>query len=442
MSSFKHLGIVVCLLCTALPAHAEKPNDNRTANDDSRSNGSMQQTDSGYTKEWGGKNIHEWIRDLRFHSDPTCRVEAILAIPNFKQAADAVPEMLKQLKSDGDASVRVKAAQLMRLMPHHKVDRTRIITGLAYSLHHDPQSIIRYEAAVSLQSYCPLDFSNKDEVGVLQDLVAGLNQTTTYELREACVLALMSAGVDPKTGPDPKVTDALITRANPTYEAATRVRVQAIVALGVQGRPQDKNKFDKVMGVLTMAANYNSRTNPIVRIWAHVSVIALQVQQKDNKKELDTIAEYLTHKEAVNRREAVRALGALEEKSQAYVDNILTLLKREDIPAVKEEAAMALGRMKNTGARVIGALVRLSEEDKPESWPIVRNVCLAFLMLGVNNGEVMKALDKVVEHKSLQKYQKDWVKKVIEEIQNPRKKAKDAPKNSEKAIAPKKDKKR
>jgi hypothetical protein len=34
----------------------------------------------------------------------------------------------------------------------------------------------------------------------------------------------------------------------------------------------------------------------------------------------------------------------------------------------------------------------------------------------------MKAMDKVREHKSLEKYQKDIVSQMIEELQNPRKK--------------------
>lgn len=437
MSSYKPFCLTLCLLCAALPVRAEKPNDNRN---DSSSSATLQRTDNGYTKEWGGKSIHDWIRDLE-HSDPTNRVEAMLALPNFKQSADAIPEILKRLARDGDASVRVKAALLPRMIPHHPVHRVRIISGLAHALHHDPQSVVRYEAAVSLQFYCPLNYEEEKERDVLQDLVAGLNQTTTYELREACVVALIKAGVDPKKGPDPKVTDALIARANPLYEAAMRVRVQSIMALGAKGRPQDPKKYNSVMNVLKMPANYNNRKQPAVRIWAHVAVIAL-TEQKDNKKELDAIAEYLTHKEAAIRREAVSALGALEEKSQAYLDDVLKLLKTERIPAVKAAAAEALGRMKNTGQKVISALIRLTEEDKPESFFTVWSACRAIALLGINSGEAMNAVEKVLEHKSLQEYQRMIIKKGIEEMQNPPKKhlAKEAPKNPEKGAAPRQNK--
>lgn len=440
MSSYKPFSLALCLLCAALPARAEKPNDNRN---DSSSSGSLQRTDNGYTKEWGGKSIHEWIRDLE-HPDPTNRVEAMLALANFKQAADAIPDVLKRLARDGDASVRVKAALLPRMIPHHPVHRTRIITGLAHALHHDPQSVVRYEAAVSLQFYCPLNFNVKDESDVLQDLVAGLTQGVTYELREACIIALMKAGVNPIKGPDPRVTDALVARANPVYEAAMRVRVKAIMCLGGQGRPNDPKKFDSVMNVLKMQANYSKRAHPVVRIWAHVAVIAL-TDQKDNKKELDAIAEYLTHREATIRCEAVSALGALRERSQDYVDDVLKLLKRNDNPpTVKAAGAEALGHMKNTGAKVLSALIRLTEEDKPESFVTVWSACRGLAMLSPNSAEVRNAIDKVLEHKSLQEWQRMIIKKGIEEIDNPPKKqlAKDPPKNPDKGIAPKQNKNR
>ncbi len=440
MSSYKPFALTLCLLCAAPLVRAEKPNDNRSANNDSRSSGTLERTDNGYTKEWGGKSIHEWIKDLR-HDDPTNRVEAMLALINFKQAGDAVPAVLRQLANDGDASVRVKAAIFLRMIRPitHETDRTRIVSGLGHALHHDPQSVVRYEAAYALQFYCPLNFNDEKERDVLQDLVAGLSQTTTYELREACVVALIKAGVDPQKGPDPRVTDALVRRANPLVEPAMRVRVQAIMCLGGQGRPHDPKKYDSVMGVLKMPANYNNRKQPVVRIWTRVAVIALQKEEKDNKKELATIAEYLSHREAAIRAEAIRALGALREKSQAYVDDILNLLQREKNPAVKAAAAEALGNMKNTGPRVVSALIRLTEEDKPESFITVWTACRAIGLLGLNRGEARNAIDKVLEHKSLQEWQRMIIKKGIEELDNLPKKqlAKDPGKDPDKGNAPK-----
>ncbi len=92
MSSSKPFCLALCLFCTGPSVGADGPNDNPTKND-SRSGGSLQQTDSGYTKEWGGKSIQDWVCDLH-HSDPTYRDAALLAFPNFKQACDVLPEVV------------------------------------------------------------------------------------------------------------------------------------------------------------------------------------------------------------------------------------------------------------------------------------------------------------------------------------------------------------
>ncbi len=427
MSSSKHFGIVLCLFCLVLPARAGQPKDNPSSD-------SSQRTDNGYTKEWGGKRFDEWLKDVKFHPDPSYRAAALIAISQFKQSADAVPDILTRLREDGDASPRVKAALLLRMIPHHDTDRTRIIRGLAHAISHDPQSIIRYEAARSLQAFCPLRFDVKEEKDALQDLVAGMNSTSTYELRDVCIHTLIMAGVDPREGPDPRVTDALLTRANPSYEATTQVRLKAIMALGAQGRPPDPNKLSRVMGVLKMPANYRS-SHPTVRIWSHVAIIALE--EKANKKDLDTIAGYLTDREAATREQAVMALGALEDKAQGYVDDILKMLKREQVPAVKAATALALGRLKNTGPRVLDALIKMTEEKERENIGTVLSACTAFVMLGSNNAEVMRAMDKVIEHESLEKYQKEMVRKMIEELQNPRKKpVRNVANTPDKSVAP------
>lgn len=434
--SSKPFCLALCLLCTGQSVGADKPNDNPTKND-SRSSGSLQQTDSGPTKEWGGKSLQDWARDLH-HSDPSYRVAALLALPNFKQAADVLPEVVAMMSKDGDAAVRIKAAKLLGWIRPHDTDRTRIIRGLARALH-DPQPVVRYDAAASLQSFCPFHFENKEECDALQDLVACLKNTSvtsSYELREVCIDTLMMARVDPKNGPDTRVTEELIVHADRNNEAATRVRVKAIMALGAQGRPRDQNLLQRVLRTLKMQANFQSR-NPSVRIWSHVAVINLE--EKVNKKDLEAIAAYLKEREAAVRAEAVLALGALEDKAQDYVGNIVEMLEHEKIPAVKANAALALGRIKNTGSRVLSALIKLTEEDDRESIVVVLHACQALVWLGVNTAEVLKAMDKVREHKSLEKHQKDIVSQMIEELQNPRKKQpmKEAPKPPEKGVAPK-----
>jgi HEAT repeat protein len=374
--------------------------------------------DNGYTKEWGGKTFEEWRKDVRTNPDPSYREFALINLVNFKQVADAVPDVVARLQ-DGDASPRVKAAMLLRMIPHHETDRSRIIKGLASRISHDNQSIVRYEAAHSLQFFCPLRLDDKDENAALQDLVAGLKSTSTYAMRDIIIMTLIMAGVDPKKGPDPRVTEALMFHASFQNEPTTQVRLKAIMALGALGRPQDPKMCTRVLDVLRSTPNYKS-SHPTVRIWSHVAIIALV--EKVDKKDLNTIAGYLTDKDPVTREQAVEALGALEEKSQAYVDDILKMLNKEKVPTVRAKAAIALARMKNTGPKVLNAIISMTEEDSRESLPVVFNACQALVMTGVNSPEVMKALDKVCEHKSLEDYQKKAVEKMIEELRNPKKK--------------------
>ncbi len=418
MSSSKLLSAVLCLLGLALPATAGKPNDNRSPNNDSRSDDTAQQPNYGYTKEVGGKTLEEWKKDL-IALDPSVRAAALMRIPYFKQAAEVVPDVAAVLIKDGDASPRVKAAIALRWIPHRDADRTRVIRSLGRAISHDPQSIIRYEAAATLMTLCPLHLDVKEERDAIMDLVAGLNSTSTFELRDICITTLIKAGVDPKSGPDTRVTDALIRLANHMMEPTTQVRLNAIMALGAMGRPQNPEKLKSVLAILKSKANYGS-SHLTIRIWSHVAIIALE--EKVNEKDLQTIANYLTHREAAIRVQAVSALGALGDKAHAYVGKVCDMLQREKDIFVRVAGALALGRMKNKGDRVLSTLIHMSEDDERENVSVVLQACDALLQLDANDAASLQALDKVLEHKSLEKYQKDIVQRIIKEIKNPKKK--------------------
>ncbi len=430
MSSSKLLSAVLCLLCLALPASAGKPNDNRSTNNDNRSDDTAQQANYGYTKEVGGKTLKEWITDLTA-PDPSVRAAALMRIPYFKQSAEAVPDVVKRLW-DPDASPRAKAAICLRMIPHKETDRTRIIQGLGHALH-DSQSIVRYEAASTLLYFCPFRLNVKEERDAIMDLVAGLGSTSTFELRNICIMALIFAGVDPKTGPDPRVTDALILRASHLTEPTTQVRLNAIKALGVMGRPQNPKKLENVMNVLKSQANYRS-SHKTIRIWSHVAIIALE--EKVNEKDLQTIAEFMKDHEAATRVQAVTAIGALEDKAHNYVGKVCDMLQREKDTPVKEAGAEALGRMKNKGDRVLSTLHKMTEDDERENISVVFAACRILLQLGANDAASLQALDKVLEHKSLEKYQKDMVQRIIDEIKNPKKKPEPAKKLDKPAARP------
>jgi len=240
--------------------------------------------------------------------------------------------------------------------------------------------------------------------------VRGVGDNATWELRESCIMALIVAGVDPKKGPDVRVTDALILRSKAFIEPTVQVRLEAIIALGAMGRPQDPKKLAQVISALK--ENFLSQ-NKVIKIWAHVSIMALE--DKVDKKYLDIIAKYLKDEERDIRIQAVTALGALQSKAQDYLPNILELFRSREDSEVVIATCNALGNMGNRGQRVIRALIVQSEKPGVENVPIVMAACTALAKLGVGDSEAMAALDKALASDDLNKQQKATLRIAIED---------------------------
>jgi HEAT repeat protein len=149
---------------------------------------------------------------------------------------------------------------------------------------------------------------------------------------------------------------------------------------------------------------------------------------------LDTIAGYLKERKSAIKVQAIMALGALEEKAEPYVGEICDLLKKDPDMSVRQAAAQALGNMKNKGSKVIDALISLTEEDDRKSVGAIFVACNSLMLLGANDPQTLQALDKVLEHKSMEKWEKDVVRQVIEEMKNPKRKIKAGQKAPEKQV--------
>jgi HEAT repeat protein len=414
---------VLFVLGSSLPALAQKKKDDSRSSD-------FGETRSQIPSKIGNKTYAEWKRDLT-SPDASVRTEAIRAIILFdKQAEDAVPAILKVLQYDGDASPRVKAAQALRMMYIRDTDRTTVIKGLGRCIGNtSEQTAIRYEAAATLRQFCPLGIKDKDERAAIAGLVAGVNSGSTYELRDLCTECLILAGPDREKGPETQVTDALIVRAQ--TESTMAVRLKAIMALGSLGRPQDPRKLSQVINVLKLPANWNS-SHKAVRIWSHVAIMALE--EKVNDKYLQTVADYLKDDERDTRYYAVAALGALEEKAHDYVGAICDMMRREKEVTVLMTACHTLGLVGDKGERVINTLINLTEDDDRKHVPVVLSSCAALAQIGYNSKEVQEALNKVLEHKSLEDFQKKMVRDYIKELQTPKKKEKKEKKDDKREL--------
>jgi HEAT repeat protein len=434
MSSSKTFLTALCALLLALPLLAENRNDSRSkSRNDSQSSSTSDETAPPIPREVGGKTYEDWMKDLS-HADPSIRANAISMIPFFREKAMGAIPLIVERMHDKDASPRVKAVLAIKIMGIRETDRTRVVKALGERISTDTQAIVRYEAAIALRRFGP------DGQEVTADLVKGIGDASTWELRSACIHALIVAGVDPKKGPDTRVIDALLLRTNTFYETTFKVRLEAIIALGALGRPQNPEKLRQVLATLKSPANYNSQ-NKTIRIWSHVSLMALE--EKVNAKYLQTVADYLKDREADVRAQAVMALGALEDKAHEHVGDICRMLQYEKEPAVRGTTCEALGRMGDRSPRVLRALIRQTEWDDTENVSVVLSACGALAQLRVPDADVMEALNKVLDHKSLDLRAKNIVRDAIKDIQKPRdltkkRKPQDTPKGeiTEKKRAP------
>jgi HEAT repeat protein len=410
---------VLCTLLLALPLQA-RPND-----DTSR-------YPAGYNEspaEIGGKTFNQWLTELT-NPDPSVRAEAIMVMPYFRmKGEEAVPKLAHIAQLDGDASPRAKAVLALNMMGIRAGDRDLVVKALGHCVSKDPQTIIRYEAAKALLRF------GSDAQKIIPDLVMGMGNNSTFEVREACIMVLRVAGVDPTKGPDPRVTDALIARLNPYTEPTRKVRLQAIIALGAMTRPQDPGKYSQLMTALKGPYTYKSR-DKVVKLWSHVAIMALDDKVDENY--LTTIVDYMRDRERDVRMHAVSAMGALGVKAHQHLREVIARLDDKEVEVVLA-TCQALGRMGDRSERVLDALIKATEREgtAKDTIPIVIDACKALTQIGVANPKVLAALNKVLERKDLEQHHKLLVAQLIEEIKKPKEDVKlrvQEPKNAPKEI--------
>jgi HEAT repeat protein len=336
-----------------------------------------------------------------------------------EKSEELVPVLAKIATHDGDASPRAKAVMALGMMGIRRTDVQRVVKALGTCVAHDSEAAIRYLAAKALIRLGP------DAREVVGDLAVGVGIGRTFELREMCIRAIMAAGVDPKKGPETRVTDALLTRLTVPGEAAL-VRLEAVIALGALGRPQNPGKYTQVISALKKFERHPSKA---LRIWSHVSLMALD--EKVDDKYLKIIAGFLGDTEADTRVQAINAMGALRSKSHAYLSDILKILDKDKDMSVMEASCNALGRMGDKSDKVKKSLIKCTTLDSEETIPVVLAACQGLAQLRVNSPDVMKALNNVLDHKALSSMHKNVVKDAIKLINTP-KDEEDEPKKDDK----------
>ncbi|HEY7313658.1 MAG TPA: HEAT repeat domain-containing protein [Gemmataceae bacterium] len=430
MPPCKSLSAALYLLCLTLPLAAEPPNGGRLK----RNNDDRRQTDpSRDVREKmtipdaiGGKTYDDWKKDLD-HLDPSVRDNAVVAILGFgEKATEAVPKLIAVLKKEVDAGVRAKILLALRILPLKGADRKNTIQAVGHVVGNDSQAAIRYEAVQTLTRLITDEPSVQAAQAIIGDVVRCVSVTSSWQLREACIMALI-ATVDTEKGPEPRVTDALIlhSKGGPLGEPSRRVRMEAIIALGAVGRPHDPKTLEQVRGALK--DHINSRDKAI-NIWAHVSLMALE--DKVNEKDIKMIVDCLGEKDREIRMQAVTALGAMAKKASEHVKDICKLLEKEREPMVQVAACRALPRMGDKSDRVLQALIRLTKLDNQKTNEVVLAACAALGHFHVDSPEVMAAMKAVLNHKALSEQEMKMVEESIKVLESP---LPDAPKPKGKA---------
>jgi HEAT repeat protein len=322
-------------------------------------------------------------------ADASKRASAILNIVAFREnAAPAVPALLARFL-DPDTSPRVKAIVAFRYLPEIPPDQTpRVVNALAKALSSDTQTVVRYEAAVTLNRFAG---SNKKAV---QALIQGATRDRgTWEIRTACVSTLRGAGWDPKTGPDPEVTRALLQALkDPTHE----VRLQAIMNLGFMGSPADPKLREEVYSALQTWSRSRSAEKTSV-LWAYVSLVLLGGELRESA--LDAIAKYLRLEDSEMRVQGIHALAVLGEKARSKAPDLVNVLGDTD-DTVVVAAAGALALIHDPSDEVLRSLIKLTRLDKDRASVVVQ-ACLSLSQLGKPAPEVVKALEAVNQRDSL-----------------------------------------
>jgi HEAT repeat protein len=280
-----------------------------------------------------GKTLEQWVRDLE-RADPSVREAAARALPYFGDSARvAVPTLLAVLQNDSDVACRVYACLALSAVADDVGDKEalRAVKVLAEKADSDLQSIVRLFAVLALRSFGPR------ATQAIPVLVNHLHDPSSWELRQAVVFALGTIAADKKFGPDGKTVLALANlligeEKNGGPERSARVRLAAVMALRVLGRPTGDAEGQAAKHALLLALKDHDKA---VSVWALAALIATD---EATDERLSQLALNLKGRDVMAKVSAASALGALGEKTAgSRIPEIIELLDDTD-PLVRATA--------------------------------------------------------------------------------------------------------
>ncbi len=310
----------------------------------------------------GGKTLEQWVEESK-RGDPSLRETAARALPYFGESARAaVPALLALIQNDPDVACRVNACLALARVAEHVGDEPaqRAVRVLADKIDSDGQAIVRLFAVLALSSFGPKG------APAIPVLVHHLHDPTSWELRQAVVFALGNVAPDKKFGPDGKAVLALagLLLGDPKTgrsEASGRVRLAAVMALRVLGRPAGEKEFAAAKDALLYSLK---DPNKSVAVWALAGLITID---GPDEQRLSQLAMHLKGSDVLTKVSATSALGALDkEVAGSRLPEIIDLLNDDD-PLVLATAIEVLTGFGKDAARAVPGLRRVMErKDQTE----------------------------------------------------------------------------
>lgn len=305
--------------------------------------------------ELQGRSMSSWLGDLK-HSDPSVREQAISVLPLFGEAIGSheTISLLLERCYDSDASPRIRAVQLINSMEIKPTDVHRVVQMLINKIKEDPQSQIKYYAALGLPRF------GQDAKEAIPALIDLSGSKVTFDLRRAAVAALTVIARDPSKGPDPRAVAAMINLATRNHDPAVAVRMEVAKGLGVLGKVNDPKLEPLAKGaVQSLMRDKDLR----VVVWATVSSMALD---KAEPAKIQTVANYLRSTDVSVRQHAALALAAMGPHNKSELNKLFAALHDKD-HGVAVNALAAILASEEKGPDVIGALKELKDaKDTPE----------------------------------------------------------------------------
>jgi HEAT repeat protein len=361
------------------------------------------QTGSYPVTEVAGKTLAQWKRELK-NADASVRARAIQAIALFGPAASEAVPLLVERCLDRDASPRVKAVIILRVVPVNKADVPKVVEALArrISPYQEAQAVVRYEAVRTLARFADQARS------AIPALVEGAEDKNCCEVRQACLAVLRHAGFDPKAGPDARATRAMLRGL---HDATAQVRHEATIGLGAMGRPADPALRATV--IKSLQEGLESRDKVQV-IWSHVSFMSLD---KVTEAGLGAIVKYLKNSDQEVRLQALEALATIGPEAKSCVPTVLAALEDRD-SAIASAACTTLSRLGDSSQRVVTALLGLITR---KDLTVAGSALAALAELGAKEPRVADSLAELGQRKDLDEGLKKLILAAVEHLKKPKK---------------------